>query len=76
MASLLPIIQDILPMILPASVAVTRAADILPPEPQPSQAEGETPQVRVISRHAVVDKTDNMCASGQQTHWSWPSFLS
>jgi hypothetical protein len=65
MASLLPLIQDILPMILPASVTVTKAADILPPETQPTEeAEGAKPDVRVISRHALVDKTDKMCASG------------
>ncbi|KAK4149943.1 hypothetical protein C8A00DRAFT_18449 [Chaetomidium leptoderma] len=65
MASFLPFIQDILPMILPASVSVTKAADILPPEPQPSdgEPEAETPGVRVISRHALVDKTDSMCAT-------------
>ncbi|KAK4102398.1 RmlC-like cupin [Parathielavia hyrcaniae] len=63
MASLLPLIQDILPMILPASVSLTKAADILPPEPEPSEAEGASPAVRVISRHAIVDKTDRMCAS-------------
>ena len=73
MASLLPLIQDILPMLLPASVAVTKAADILPPAPQPVQgdeAAGEidTPKdkVRVISRNAMVDKTDRMCTSGER----------
>ncbi|KAK4237540.1 hypothetical protein C8A03DRAFT_15930 [Achaetomium macrosporum] len=67
MASLLPLIQDILPMILPASVAVTKAADILPAQTQPtepeSEREGEASGVRVISRNAVVHKTDKMCAS-------------
>ncbi|KAG7294019.1 hypothetical protein NEMBOFW57_004080 [Staphylotrichum longicolle] len=68
MASLLPLIQDILPMILPASVSVTRAADILPPEPETQQPTEEkegkaAAEVRVISRNAVVDKTDKMCTS-------------
>ncbi|KAK4121960.1 RmlC-like cupin [Parathielavia appendiculata] len=63
MASLLPLIQDILPMILPASVFVRKAADILPPEPQAREAEGGSPVVRVVSGHAIVDKTDKMCAS-------------
>jgi hypothetical protein len=69
MASLLPLIQDILPMILPASVSVTKATDILPPETQPSEgqggAEGKAAGVRVISKNAVVDKTDKMCTSGE-----------
>jgi hypothetical protein len=70
MASLLPLIQDILPMILPASVSVTKAADILPSDAtQPSEeAEGAKPAVRVITRHAVVDKSEKMCASGTATH--------
>ncbi|KAK3305625.1 RmlC-like cupin domain-containing protein [Chaetomium strumarium] len=67
MASLLPLIQDILPMILPASVAVTKAADILPAQTQPaeseSQREGEASGLRVICRNALVDKADKMCAS-------------
>jgi hypothetical protein len=76
MASLLPLIQDILPMILPASVAVTKAADILPAQTHPAesgpQQEGEASGVRVISRTAIVDKTDKMCGSGKQAH-SLPS---
>jgi hypothetical protein len=76
MASLLPLIQDILPMILPASVTVTKAADILPSESQPNgEAEGTKPGVRVISRHALVDNTDKMCASGTAIHTSGPLVL-
>ncbi|KAH6615813.1 hypothetical protein B0J18DRAFT_290555 [Chaetomium sp. MPI-SDFR-AT-0129] len=69
MASFLPLIQDILPMILPTSVAVTKAADILPPEPETRAIESEnggtttTLGVKVISRHAVVNMTDSMCTS-------------
>jgi hypothetical protein len=65
MASLLPLIQDILPMILPGSVSVTKAADILPPDTQPSGVDGEETGVRVISRPAVVNKTDSMCTSSE-----------
>ena len=75
MASLLPLLQDILPMLLPASVAVTKAADILPPEPQPVEGdqpngETDTPKdtVRVISRNAMLDKTDKMCTSSKHLH--------
>jgi hypothetical protein len=70
MASLLPLIEDILPMILPASVAVTKATDILPPAAQPG-GDGETPGVRVVSRNAVIDKTDKMCTSSKQKRVSF-----
>ncbi|KAL2024888.1 hypothetical protein VTK56DRAFT_3587 [Thermocarpiscus australiensis] len=63
MASLIPLIQDILPMILPASVAVTKAADVLPHDTQPDAGDGKISGVRVISRDAIVNKTDKMCAS-------------
>ncbi|KAL2151181.1 hypothetical protein VTH82DRAFT_6279 [Thermothelomyces myriococcoides] len=63
MASLLPLIQDILPMILPASVTVTKAADILPGGAGSNDATAATSGVRVISRNAVVGKADNMCTS-------------
>ena len=67
MASLLPIIQEILPMILPTSISVTKASEILPPTL--STAEGNPDDawagVRVLSRDAVVNKTDKMCVTGQ-----------
>ncbi|KAK4187499.1 RmlC-like cupin domain-containing protein [Podospora australis] len=63
MASLLPLVQDILPMILPASISITKAADILPPATENSASGENVSRVRVISRNAVVDKTDKMCAS-------------
>ncbi|KAL2255476.1 hypothetical protein VTK26DRAFT_3270 [Humicola hyalothermophila] len=64
MASLLPILQDILPMILPASVTVSKAADILPAHSQPTNGNGEDgSRVRIISRPAIVNQTDNLCAS-------------
>lgn len=65
MASLLPLIHDILPMVLPASIAVTKAADVLPPPTDPGEQNGERPRVQVISRNAVVEKSDKMCASGE-----------
>ncbi|KAL2138170.1 hypothetical protein VTI28DRAFT_7358 [Corynascus sepedonium] len=64
MASLLPLIQDILPMILPASVTVTKAAEILPSKSEEARGtETGASGVRVISRNAVVDETDKMCTS-------------
>ncbi|KAK0630449.1 RmlC-like cupin domain-containing protein [Bombardia bombarda] len=69
MASLLPLIQDILPMIMPSSISVTKASDIIPPAPpSPPTETGEgsnedASRIRVISRDAVVNKTDSMCAS-------------
>ncbi|KAK0649015.1 RmlC-like cupin domain-containing protein [Cercophora newfieldiana] len=65
MASLLPIISEILPMILPASISVTKATDIVPlsPPPPTTQPEREPSAVKVISRDAVVNQTDRMCAT-------------
>ncbi|KAK3689550.1 hypothetical protein B0T22DRAFT_377745 [Podospora appendiculata] len=60
MASLMPLIQDLLPMILPSSISVTKACDILPP---PTPTPPSPPRIKVISRDAVVNKTDKMCAS-------------
>ncbi|EGO55159.1 hypothetical protein NEUTE1DRAFT_46688 [Neurospora tetrasperma FGSC 2508] len=68
MASLLPIIDDILPMILPSSVSVTRKSDIIPPIPPvipTTTADGEkgSHRVRVYSRDAVVNKLDKVCST-------------
>ncbi|KAJ9137637.1 hypothetical protein NKR19_g8133 [Coniochaeta hoffmannii] len=68
MASLLPLIQDILPMILPSSVHIAKAEDILPPSSVPieeadAQESVTTIEPRVISRDAIVNKTDKMCAT-------------
>ncbi|KAK3346618.1 RmlC-like cupin domain-containing protein [Lasiosphaeria hispida] len=63
MASLLPIISEILPMILPSSISVTKSRDILPPPPPEDNGIREPSGVRVLSRNAVVNKTDKMCAS-------------
>ncbi|KAL2163319.1 hypothetical protein VTH06DRAFT_5376 [Thermothelomyces fergusii] len=64
MATMLPLIEDLLPMILPAPVVVTKAADILPSETgSRGSAAPAAPGVRVISRDAVVGMTDKMCTS-------------
>ncbi|KAK0725238.1 hypothetical protein B0H67DRAFT_480956 [Lasiosphaeris hirsuta] len=64
MASFLPIISEILPMILPSSISVTKSRDILPPSaPEGNGVRPESSGVRVLSRNAVVNKTDKMCAS-------------
>jgi hypothetical protein len=72
MASLLPLIQDILPMILPSSIHITKASEILPPSVLTSEATGTDAveghaEPRVVSRDAIVNKTDKMCATGQST---------
>ncbi|KAK5662158.1 hypothetical protein OQA88_8063 [Cercophora sp. LCS_1] len=63
MASLLPIIQEILPMILPASISVTKSSDVLPRSDLPAEPNGSTSGVRVLSCDAVVGKTDKMCTT-------------
>ncbi|KAK3995288.1 RmlC-like cupin domain-containing protein [Cladorrhinum sp. PSN332] len=69
MAALVPLIQEIMPMILPGSISVTKSADVLPPLlPPPTSNESEAPpppeqSVRVVSRSAVVGKSDKLCAS-------------
>ncbi|KAJ3475674.1 hypothetical protein NLG97_g9377 [Lecanicillium saksenae] len=55
MASLIPFISEILPMIMPASTHVTAAKDLQPTHP--------TVEGPVIRRAAVVDRCDKMCAS-------------
>ncbi len=88
-------------MILPTSISVTKASDILPPPTpppppkapaSPAEAAAENgravtptrspvhpartpafdPQVRVLSRDAVVDKCDKMCATGKEAIVSSP----
>ncbi|KAK4445555.1 RmlC-like cupin domain-containing protein [Podospora aff. communis PSN243] len=73
MAALLPIISEILPMILPASISVTKSTDILPPPPTPAAAVADSvpsyepnsasSSDKVVSRNAVVNQTDKMCAT-------------
>ncbi|KAM4055994.1 cupin domain-containing protein [Hirsutella rhossiliensis] len=56
MASLLPLISEILPMIMPASAQVMRADQLRP-------AAASTLDGPVVTRSAVIDKCDKMCAS-------------
>ncbi|KAK3388618.1 RmlC-like cupin domain-containing protein [Sordaria brevicollis] len=66
MASLLPIIDDILPMILPTSVSITKKTDIIPlVPPMVPNADGTpgTHRVRVYSRDAVVGRLDKICST-------------
>ncbi|EWZ45716.1 hypothetical protein FOQG_00084 [Fusarium oxysporum f. sp. raphani 54005] len=55
MSSLLPLISEILPMIMPASANITRAKQLEPTHP--------TVEGPVIERPAVVGKCDNMCVT-------------
>jgi hypothetical protein len=57
MSSLLPLISEILPMIMPASANITRAKQLEPTHP--------TVEGPVIERPAVVGKCDNMCVTGK-----------
>ncbi|KAL1852868.1 hypothetical protein VTK73DRAFT_9122 [Phialemonium thermophilum] len=57
MASLLPLLQDLLPMIMPSSVHIARARDIV-------ESPADEPRgVRVVQREAIVGRTDKMCAT-------------
>lgn len=58
MASLLPLISEILPMIMPASAQVLRADHLRPAAT--SVVDGP-----VVTRCAIIDKCDKMCASGR-----------
>lgn len=55
MTSLLPIVKDILPIIMPGAVHVTKSEDI---KESTGQTEG------MIRKGAIVDKSDKLCASG------------
>jgi len=56
MTSLLPILQDILPMIMPASVQVTRSNEL---DAGTGQTEG------MVRKGAIIDKSKKICASGR-----------
>ncbi|KAF4630676.1 hypothetical protein G7Y89_g7459 [Cudoniella acicularis] len=66
MTSLLPIIKDVIPIIMPAAVQVTKSSEI---QESTSQTEG------MIRKGAIVDKSDKLCASGT-THLVLTSPLS
>jgi hypothetical protein len=67
MASLLPIISDIIPMIIPSTTHVVRAADLEPTHP--------TVEGPVTNRRAIVNKCDKMCASGELARRGAPPLL-
>lgn len=59
-------------MILPSSIHITKASEILPPSglspgegADGSRDAAATVEPRVISRNAIVNKTDKMCATGK-----------
>jgi hypothetical protein len=56
MTSLLPIIEDILPIIMPSTVHVTKASEL---DAGTSQTQG------MIRKGAIVGKSDKICASGK-----------
>lgn len=60
MSSLLPIITEILPMILPSTTEVTHADQLKP------MLDNEG---RSIRDSAIVGKCDKMCASGEFSPW-------
>lgn len=64
MASLLPIISEILPMIMPSSTNIIRAKQIDPSHP--------TVEGPFIQRPAVVKKSDKMCVSGEWANINRP----
>ncbi|KEY65680.1 hypothetical protein S7711_07513 [Stachybotrys chartarum IBT 7711] len=64
MASLLPFISDILPMIMPATTQITRAKDLEPSHP--------TVEGPIVYRPAVVGQCDRMCTSASK----WVSNIS
>ena len=57
MSSLLPFLQDLLPMIMPAPVAVVRAREL--------EARQPAAELAVTQRDAILDHCDKMCASGK-----------
>jgi hypothetical protein len=55
MTSLLPIISDIIPMVMPAAVQVTKSTDL---DAGTGQTEG------MIRKGAIINKSEKICASG------------
>ncbi|KAF7561446.1 hypothetical protein G7046_g2697 [Stylonectria norvegica] len=55
MASLLPLIGDLLPMVMPAATRIIQAKQLEPAYP--------TVEGPVIQRAAIINKCDKMCAS-------------
>src|SRR4051812_13785260 len=68
--SLIPLIHDLLPMILPSSIFISRAPQ--PAAVDPTRAATDDPKPDgpsqgppVRERAAVVDKSDKLCAAGE-----------
>jgi hypothetical protein len=57
MSSLFPILKDLVPMIMPSSVHVTKATEL---DEGTGQTEG------MIRKGAIINKSDKVCASGKQ----------
>ena len=56
MSSFLPIIKDIIPIVMPTSVHVTKSTEL---DEGTGQTEG------MIRKGAIVNKSDKICASGE-----------
>ncbi|KAK4653851.1 hypothetical protein QC762_511340 [Podospora pseudocomata] len=54
MASLIPIVQEVLPMIMPASISVTRSADILPPSEHHTSGDQQADDRTDVSPKTVI----------------------
>ncbi len=74
MASLLPLLHDLLPIFIPSSVQITRASDVKPAvsqgEPSLDRAGSDGAQAAgapagVTSQDAIVNRNDKMCAAGE-----------
>jgi len=65
-STLLPVLEDLLPLFLPSSVSVTRAHDVLPPFEY--HIDRSDPRVQVFSRDAVVKQSDKICTSSMSLH--------
>ena len=63
-------------MILPSSIHITKAEEIIPPTSNDTDANGDAGAVttstepRVISKDAIVNKTDKMCATGESLSYT------
>lgn len=72
MSFLLPLIPDLLPMIMPSSVHIAKAENMVAvpapraASPQPvNGTNGEETETGVVQKDAVVHKSDKMCARGE-----------
>ncbi len=95
MSSLIPLLHDLLPMIIPSSIHITKAEELHSPastverklaedaspaggkegkEQEEQEEDAQSPETEegggVVTRDAIVNKTDKMCAAGKpsRTH--------